>query len=59
MDSQMINILRIAFPVLMVVGAFGSLIVNMIERGSYAVSLQWFGAALLYTALTMRNLGGS
>ena len=41
----------------MVVGAFGSLVVNLITRGEIAVSLQWIGACLLYTALLMRNIG--
>lgn len=47
------------FPALMVVGAIGSLIVNLIEKGEFAVSLQWIGAALLYTALLMRNIATS
>lgn len=50
------EILKIIFPLLMVVGAFGSLIVNMVDKGDWAASLQWFGAMLLYTALTFRNL---
>lgn len=49
--------LRILFPALMVCGAFGSLVVNLIEHGEGAVSLQWIGACLLYTALLMRNMG--
>ena len=49
--------LRILFPALMVCGATGSLIVNALEHGSGAVSLQWIGAALLYTALLLRNVG--
>ena len=49
--------LRIIFPALMVCGATGSLIVNALEHGSKAVSLQWIGAALLYTALLLRNVG--
>ena len=50
--------LKILFPLLMVVGAAGSLIVNIIQKGDMAVSLQWIGACLLYTALTLRNMGG-
>ena len=50
--------LKILFPALMVAGALGSLIVNAIEKGNWAISLQWLGAALLYTALLMRNTGG-
>ena len=51
------NILSIGFPVLMVIGATGSLIVNMASGGDWATSLQWIGACLLYTALTFRNIG--
>lgn len=47
--------LKILFPALMVIGALGSLAVNLASRGHYAVSLQWIGAALLYTALMIRN----
>ena len=49
------SFLKILFPALMVIGALGSLVVNLVSRGRYAVSLQWIGAALLYTALMMRN----
>lgn len=49
--------LKILFPALMVTGALGSLIVNIITHGENAVSLQWIGACLLYTALLMRNIG--
>ena len=52
----MINILKIVFPALMVTGAAGSLVVNCISKGEFAVSLQWVGACLLYTALLMRNM---
>ena len=48
--------LKILFPALMVTGALGSLIVNIISNGENAVSLQWIGACLLYTALLMRNI---
>lgn len=51
------NILKIIFPALMVIGALGSLVVNLIGRGHYAISIQWVGAALLYTALMIRNWG--
>ena len=50
------EILKIIFPALMVVGALGSLIVNIVEKGNYAISIQWIGAALLYTALMLRNM---
>lgn len=50
------TIFKIIFPALMVIGALGSLVVNIIEHGEFAVSLQWIGAALLYTALLMRNI---
>lgn len=51
------DVLRIVFPLLMVVGAMGSLMVNLVQKGDWATSLQWLGACLLYTALTMRNVG--
>lgn len=47
--------LKILFPALMVLGALGSLVVNLISKGNYAVSIQWLGATLLYTALMLRN----
>ena len=50
------NTLKILFPALMVLGAVGSLVVNVITKGENAVSLQWIGAALLYTALLLRNI---
>lgn len=53
--ESIINILKIAFPGMMVVGAAGSLIVNIIDKGVWATSLQWIGASLLYTALLFRN----
>ena len=49
--------LNIIFPLLMVLGALGSLVTNIIERGEWSTSLQWVGAMLLYTALTFRNIG--
>lgn len=51
------EVLRIVFPLLMVSGALGSLVVNLVQKGDWATSLQWLGACLLYTALTMRNVG--
>lgn len=48
--------LRILFPALMVTGALGSLAVNIADKGHWAMSLQWFGAAMLYTALLVRNI---
>lgn len=50
------KILQIIFPILMVIGALGSLIVNIAASGDKATSLQWVGAMLLYTALTIRNI---
>ena len=52
----MINTLKIVFPALMVLGAAGSFIVNVIDKGDFPVSLQWIGACLLYTALLLRNM---
>ena len=49
--------LKIFFPLLMVAGAVGSLAVNVIDHGDWATSLQWIGAGILYTALTIRNIG--
>lgn len=40
----------------MVIGALGSLVVNIISKGEYAISIQWVGAMLLYTALMIRNI---
>lgn len=54
----MIDILKAIFPGLMVLGALGSLIINIVTKGNGAVSLQWIGAALLYTALLIRNVMG-
>lgn len=51
----MMSFLKIAFPALMVTGALGSLVVNIISKGDKATSLQWIGASLLYTALLFRN----
>lgn len=48
--------LNVIFPALMVAGAAGCLVTNMICNGDKAVSLQWVGAMLLYTALTLRNI---
>lgn len=49
-------VLKIIFPLLMVAGALGSLIVELAHKGDLAVSLQWLGACLLYTALMFRNV---
>ena len=54
---RVMDILKVFFPCLMVIGALGSLVVNIADHGSYATSLQWIGAGLLYTALTLRNMG--
>lgn len=50
------KMLRILFPLLMVVGAIGSFIVEIARKGDWATALQWLGACLLYTALTFRNM---
>jgi hypothetical protein len=50
------QMLKAFFPGLMVAGALGSLFMNVVENGPFPVSLQWIGAALLYTALLMRNI---
>lgn len=49
--------MKVLFPALMVLGALGSLIVNIMDKGDHATSLQWLGACLLYTALMFRNRG--
>ena len=47
---------NIIFPLLMVIGALGSLAESIVSGRKFdATSLQWFGAMLLYTALTIRN----
>lgn len=51
----LIEVLKIAFPALMVFGAAGSLVVNIVSKGDWPTSLQWLGASLLYTALLFRN----
>lgn len=51
------HMLKIIFPLLVVAGAVGSLVVNIVDHGEWATSLQWVGAGLLYTALTIRNIG--
>lgn len=56
--NRLVEALKIVFPVLMVIGAAGSMIVNIGSRGDWPTSLQWLGAMLLYTALTFRNIGG-
>ena len=51
------DMLKIVSPLLMIIGALGSLVVNVFSAGDWATSLQWVGAGLLYTALTIRNIG--
>lgn len=54
--NNLIEILKIVFPALMVTGALGSFVLNLTTNGQdWPVSLQWIGAALLYTALLFRN----
>ena len=54
--NNLADILKIVFPALMVTGDAGSLIINLIvDKQNWPVSLQWFGAALLYTGLLFRN----
>ena len=55
MINNIIDLLKLGFPALMVTGALGSLVVNVIDKGNWASSLQWLGASLLYTALLFRN----
>ena len=50
------DVLRILFPILMVIGALGSLVVNVIQKGDWPTSLQWFGAMMLYMTLAFRNM---
>lgn len=52
----MIDTLKIIFPLIMVAGAVGSFVVEIASKGSFATALQWLGAGLLYTALTLRNM---
>lgn len=54
--TKLLDILKILFPALMVVGAIGSLVVNLVDKGKHAISVQWLGATLLYTALMLRNV---
>lgn len=54
--GEMMEILKIVFPLLMVAGALGSFVVNIASKGDWATSLQWLGACILYTALTVRNM---
>ena len=42
--ENMINILKIAFPGMMVAGALGSLVVNLISKGDWPTSIQWLGS---------------
>ena len=49
-------ILKIIFPLLMVVGALGSFTVEIVNKGNWETALQWLGSCLLYTALTFRNI---
>jgi hypothetical protein len=51
----MVNVLRVLFPALMVIGAFGSFVVNVISKGESTISIQWIGATFLYIALLKRN----
>ncbi len=53
--ENIINILKMVFPGMMVAGALGSLVVNLVGKGDWPTSLQWIGASLLYTALLFRN----
>ena len=53
--NNLVDILKVAFPALMVTGALGRLILNICTKGNWAVSLQWLGATFLYTALLFRN----
>ena len=52
--NEMLNVL---FPAMMILGAAGSLVVNIVQRGEWPTSVQWLGAAILYTGLMFRNMG--
>lgn len=56
MRGEKMNVLKILFPALMVLGAAGSIVVNIVIKGEHATTLQWIGACLLYTALMFRNM---
>lgn len=56
MRGEKMNVLKILFPALMVLGAAGSIVVNIVSKGEHATTLQWIGACLLYTALMFRNM---
>ena len=50
-------ILKIIFPLLMVIGALGSLIVEIVHKGDWATALQWVGACLDFSdALSLQSL---
>lgn len=48
--------MKVFFPALMVLGALGSLVVSVLSKDGAPTALQWFGAAMLYTALMLRNV---
>ncbi len=54
--EESMEILKIVFPACMVIGAVGSMIVNIVDHGGFSTTLQWLSAAGLYTALMMRNI---
>ena len=54
--GEMMEILKIVFPLLMVAGALGSFVVNIASKGDWATSLQWLGACILFTALNLKSL---
>lgn len=54
--NNVVDILKVVFPALMVLGALGSFILNIVTNSqNWPVSLQWIGAVALYTALLFRN----
>jgi hypothetical protein len=55
-EMSIMQILEMIFSGLMVAGAVGSLIANVIEKGPFSVYLQLIGAALLYMGLLMRDI---
>ena len=53
--NNIISTLKIVFPGMMIVGALGSLAINLTDKENWPISLLWIGASLLYTALLFKN----
>ena len=55
--GKMLNILNLVFPAMIVLGALGAFVISIIqEKGVRPIALQWFGAAVLYLGLLLRNI---